>query len=201
MESVIKDSGARALIPPFTTEHLNIILKSPLFTGFAADGREHERGNMHADDWRKWLPLVAMFTGARIGEVAQLRIGDVRQEHGTWFIHIRHDEAEGLATKSGRSRPAAVHSRLEEIGFIEFVQRRLEAAESDTRAPLFPELSAQLHSPSDSPASRARRRVIASLGSHGTCNITNVAYRYRVCSPPWPDFDPPTLPPACFICN
>lgn len=149
--------------PPFTTEHLNTIISSPLFTGFAADGREHEQGNMHAEDWRKWLPLVAMFTGARIGEVAQLRIGDVRQEHGAWFIHIRHDEAEGLATKSGRSRPAAVHSRLEEIGFIKFVQQRREAANINRDAPLFAELSKNDRGQSGK-ASRFWRDYLTAIG-------------------------------------
>ena len=59
--------------PPFSTEHLNKILSSPLFTGFLTDGSEHLPGNVRADDWRYWIPLVALFSGARVGEIAQLR--------------------------------------------------------------------------------------------------------------------------------
>lgn len=77
--------------PPFSTADLNKILGSPLFSGFLADGQEDKPGNMQADDWRKWVPLACMFTGARLGEIAQLRVGDVRQERGVWFIHIRED--------------------------------------------------------------------------------------------------------------
>lgn len=126
--------------PPFSTEHLNKILSSPLFNGFLADGSEHKPGNVRADDWRYWIPLVALFSGARVGEITQLRLADVRQELGSWFIHIRHDDAQGLATKSRKSRPAAVHARLEEIGFIAFHKRQLERAGGDVTAPLFPEL-------------------------------------------------------------
>lgn len=126
--------------PPFTTPVLNKILQSPLFAGFLADGCEHKPGNQHANDWRKWAPLVAMFTGARIGEIAQLRIGDVRQEHGVWMIHIAHDDSAGQSTKSGHSRPAAVHSKLEAIGFLAFVEHQRKRAGGDGLAQLFPEL-------------------------------------------------------------
>ena len=87
----VKDKNRRR---SFSTDHLNAILKSPLFV-------EHLPGNTHADDWRRWIPLICMFSGARIREITQLRIGDVRQERGTWFVHIRHDDAAGLVTKGG----------------------------------------------------------------------------------------------------
>lgn len=133
----VKGKNAR---PPFTTAMLNKILTSPLFTGFLADGREHRPGVIHADDWRYWIPLIAMFTGARIGEIAQLRVGDVNQQCGVWFFLIRHEEEEGLTTKSGQSRFAAVHVLLERIGFLAFHARRFDAVGCDRNAPLFPEL-------------------------------------------------------------
>lgn len=126
--------------PPFSTEQLNQMLQSALFTGFLADGKEHEQGNCRADDWRYWLPLVCMFTGARLGEIAQLHIGDVKQEHGVWFLHIRHDEAAELSTKSGHSRPMPVHSKLQALGFLEFVERQRARAAKDGNARLFPDL-------------------------------------------------------------
>src|SRR5690606_39520942 len=110
-------------------------LASPLFAGFLADGQEHRPGNMHADDWRKWIPLVAMFTGARAGEIAQLRVCDVRNERGTWFVHMIEDAKAGLAVKNRKRRVAPVHSKLVGLGFIAFVERRRGEAGGD--APLF----------------------------------------------------------------
>lgn len=124
--------------PPFSTSQLNAILQSPLFTGFKADGQEHLPGTQIADDWRKWIPLLCMFTGARIGEVAQLRVGDVRQEHGGWFLRIREDEALGLATKNRKDRPAALHSLLERMGFLTFHARQVERCSGNFDEALFP---------------------------------------------------------------
>jgi integrase len=126
--------------PPFTTAQLNTILASPLFTGFEADGKEHLKGTCRADDYRYWVPLVCLFTGARLGEVAQLRTEDVRKERGVWFIHIRHDESTGQTTKSGYSRAAPIHSKLIELGFLAFHKRQLHRAERDGNDAMFPKL-------------------------------------------------------------
>ncbi|HVJ03291.1 MAG TPA: DUF6538 domain-containing protein [Sphingomonas sp.] len=150
--------------PPFTTDALNKILGSPLFTGFKADGSEHVPGDVQADDWRRWAPLAAMFTGARIGEIAQLRLGDVRKHRGVWFVQIRHEAKEGLSTKSGESRFAAVHPSLERIGFLAFHQRRLEAGGGDLNAPLFPELSPNARGQISGTPSRWWRDYLARIG-------------------------------------
>jgi integrase len=126
--------------PTFSTEQLNEILTSPLFTGFQADGKEHLKGNVRADDWRYWIPLVCLFSGARLGEIAQLRTDDVRKERGLWFMHLRHDEATGQTTKSGMSRAAPIHSKLIELGFLDFHERQVKRAGEDGNQAMFPEL-------------------------------------------------------------
>ncbi|HEX8443817.1 MAG TPA: site-specific integrase [Allosphingosinicella sp.] len=150
--------------PPFSTEQLNTILGSPLFTGFLRDGKEHLPGNCYSDDWRRWIPLTAMFTGARIGEVAQLRIGDVRQERGVWFVHIAFDEETGQTTKSGLSRAAPIHSKLIELGFLAFHQRQAERAERDGNLSLFPELEPNERGQISGKPSRWWREYLEDIG-------------------------------------
>ncbi|MDQ0250817.1 integrase [Sphingomonas kyeonggiensis] len=150
--------------PSFNTAALNKMLGSPLFNGFLATGREHVPGAMRADDWRYWLPLAAMFSGARLGEIAQLRVGDVNTQFGVWFIHIRHEEKDGLTTKSGKSRFAAVHPMLERVGFLAFHQRRLEAVGGDLDAPMFPELEPNARGQISGMASRWWREYLAAIG-------------------------------------
>lgn len=157
----VKGKNAR---PPFTTDNLNTILASPLFVGFKSDGEEHLPGECQARDWRYWIPLVAMFTGARIGEVAQLRVGDVRKERGVWFVHIRHDAKSGLSTKSAKNRPAAVHAMLERIGFLAFHERQLARAEGDLDAPLFPELAPNARGQISGTPSRWWRDYLVAIG-------------------------------------
>lgn len=149
--------------PPFTTEELNKILGSPLFTGFKAQGEEHVAGSLRAGDWRYWIPIVAMFTGARIGEVAQLRLGDVRLERGVWFIHIEHDGI-GRSTKSGKSRPAAVHSKLIELGFLSFREQQLVAAGGNLDMPMFPELEPNSRGQISGMPSRWWRDYLTAIG-------------------------------------
>ncbi|WP_267380705.1 MULTISPECIES: tyrosine-type recombinase/integrase [unclassified Sphingomonas] len=110
--------------PPFTTKQLNDILTSPLFVGFERDGKEFIPGTVKADDWRFWVPLVCMFTGARIGEIAQLSLDDVKVQDDLPYLMIRHDEEIGKSTKSGYDRPAAVHPLLIKVGFLKFVDRQ-----------------------------------------------------------------------------
>lgn len=37
---------------------------------------------------KRWLPWVCAYTGARVGEIAQLRKQDVAHEHGRWVLVI-----------------------------------------------------------------------------------------------------------------
>jgi integrase len=126
--------------PPFSEEQLRKIFSSPLFTGFLCDAKEHKPGEQRADDWRHWIPLISFFTGARIGEIAQVRVDDIRDEGGIPYILIRHDESTGQKTKSGHSRPAPIHTQLQALGFLGFVDRQRERTGRDGNRQLFPEL-------------------------------------------------------------
>lgn len=127
--------------PPLGADRLNAVLASPLFTGFEADGKEHRPGDVRANDWRYWIPLLCLFTGMRVGEAAQLRTEDVSQHvSGAWIIDIQHDPAKGQTTKAGQSRASVAHVKLIELGFIAFVEDRRSGKDGDSR--LFPELVA-----------------------------------------------------------
>ena len=134
---VDKQKNAR---PPFTVEQLNIILRSPLFTGFLKDGKEFKKGDVQARGWRFWLPLVCLFTGARLGEIAQLRLEDVRQDGDVHYIEIKHDEQKGQSTKNKKNRISPLHSTLISIGFVEYIHSQRERAKQDGDQRLFPEL-------------------------------------------------------------
>lgn len=150
--------------PPFTTEQLNTILASPLFTGFLRDGDEHLPGNAHASDWRYWIPLVCLFTGSRIGEAAQLHVRDVTEEHGDWFIHIRDDASTGQSTKSGKSRTLPLHRTLQRLGFRDFHRAQAERSRQDGNRQLFPELQPNERGQIGAKPSRFWRDYLAAIG-------------------------------------
>lgn len=83
-----------------------------------------------------WIPLLGLYTGARINELAQLHLGDVTEQDGIPILCI--DDEENKATKNAASkRKVPVHRALIEAGFLEY--HATIAAEGWTR--LFPELT------------------------------------------------------------
>lgn len=83
-----------------------------------------------------WLPLLALYTGARLEELGQLRPKDVREQayHDgedkpckAWVISIVEDEADGLHLKNaGSTRVVPVHPILIKLGFVELVKAAVD---------------------------------------------------------------------------
>lgn len=91
------------------------------------------------DDYKFWLPLMGLFTGARLSELCQLQLQDIRQELGVWIISINQSGAKQLKTSSSE-RIVPLHKAILEAGFLELHQQRMKAAQGDPSAPLFENL-------------------------------------------------------------
>lgn len=68
---------------------------------------------------KRWIPWLCAFTGARVGEIAQLRKQDVRSEHGFWIIHV---SPEADTVKTNEARDVVLHRQIISQGFAEFVR-------------------------------------------------------------------------------
>lgn len=78
-----------------------------------------------------WLPLIGLFTGARINEICQLSPAeDIKQDSGTgiYYFHFT-DEGEAvegvdksIKTNSSK-RIVPIHSKLIDLGFLDYVER------------------------------------------------------------------------------
>jgi integrase len=75
----------------------------------------------------RWGTLVAMLTGGRVNEVAQLHVGDVRQVNDIWCIDFNEDADKTVKTAAS-ARVVPIHDRLIEAGFLEFVTSRKDKA-------------------------------------------------------------------------
>ncbi|WP_235823845.1 site-specific integrase [Actibacterium lipolyticum] len=100
---------------PFTPEQAQRIL---------TELTENTSGLVRSES-HKWGMLLALFTGARLNEICQLHIADVRQEDDIWFLDITDegDDGKKLKTEAGR-RKVPLHSELIRLGFLELVQSR-----------------------------------------------------------------------------
>jgi integrase len=121
---------------PYTAKQLQTIFRSPLFDRCGGDKLEHTAGNVEVRDWRYWIPLIAIYSGARLGEICQLMVADVRQLHATWIFHITEEGAGHKSTKTeGSMRVVPVHSKLIAMGFLKFHARMSAFGDK-----LFPEI-------------------------------------------------------------
>lgn len=73
---------------------------------------------------RRWLPWLAVLTGARIGELAQAWGSQVREIDGIWTLKIEPSPDGGSLKNEGSERTVPLHPALIEAGFIVFAQGR-----------------------------------------------------------------------------
>lgn len=74
--------------------------------------------------WHKWIPLLGLYTGARLNEICQLYRSDIRLLDGVWCIHFGTDyEDQKLKTQSAY-RTIPIHSNLIKKGFIDYAHQQ-----------------------------------------------------------------------------
>jgi integrase len=138
---LVKHDKAAKKRNAYAEDELQKIFDLPLFKGCASQDELHKPGDVRLDDWRFWIPVICLHTGARLGEIAQLRTQDLKKVRGHWAFHIT-DEGEGMTTKTaGSVRIVPVHPELKRLGLLAYHARMAGAGNER----LFPELVADQH--------------------------------------------------------
>ena len=76
----------------------------------------------HADKaWKLWIPLVGLYTGARIGEIASLKVEYFSEISGIKIMYL-----DGTKTISS-ARTLPIHADLIDLGLLEYVNARRNA--------------------------------------------------------------------------
>ena len=71
-----------------------------------------------------WIPLIALFSGMRLGEICPLYLDNIKKVKTRWCFNLQEEEGrddKGLKTISSR-RILPIHDNLIEIGLIEFIE-------------------------------------------------------------------------------
>ena len=103
------------------------------------------------DAAKRWCPWLAAYSGARMGELTQLRGVDIVERDG---IHAIKISPEAGTTKTGEARTVPLHEHLVEQGFLAFVK-------ANGAGPLFYNESKQPSGPIDPTNPRKPRYVKA----------------------------------------
>lgn len=110
---VAKAKRVRLRDPWFSPEERKAILEQASST---VRGR---REPWQRFEGRRWVPWLCAYTGARVGEMVQLRKKDVRQAGEHWVLRIT---PEAGTVKVGGAREVPIHPHLIEMGFLKFVE-------------------------------------------------------------------------------
>ena len=135
--------------PEFTEEEIALIL------GRAAAIQYKDTG--HIETAKRWVPWLCAYTGARAGEMTQLRGADVVQREGHWALHITPDAG---TVKTRRPRTVPLHEHLIEQGFLAFVRE-------SGKGPLFYNDKSHSKATTDDPMKPPRHRAVITLNRVG----------------------------------
>lgn len=110
---------------PFTNHELDSLFNSDAY-----------KRNTFKKASQFWLPLLGLYTGARIDEPASLLLKDIVQEGGIWAFFMSGDEANAGGKNAYAPRWLPIHPRLIEAGFLEYV----ETLRAEGHRQLFPDI-------------------------------------------------------------
>ena len=98
----------RGKVDPFSPEDLQAIFSSPGF------GVNHP--------YQFWIPVLGLFTGARLNELCQLYVADVKQEDDIWYLDINEDTPDKSLKRPSSKRLIPLHPVVIDLGFIDYVE-------------------------------------------------------------------------------
>jgi integrase len=101
---------------PYSVDDLGRIFQSPVFS-------KGERSLGGKGEAQYWLPLLALFTGARLNELGQLMISDIKTQAGIQYIDINEDGDNKSLKNPASARLVPVHSHLHRLGFPDYIEQ------------------------------------------------------------------------------
>lgn len=157
-----KSGKARDERHPFTPDELKSIFNAPLYTGCRSARAWRTPGDfISRNSGLYWVPLIALFTGARSGEIIQLYTSDVVEKDDILRFELTDDGDDQRLKTSTSHRFIPVHRTLKELGLPEFIQKRRD----ENQLRLFPEMPKGSDGYYSSPYSRQFRRLLESVGA------------------------------------
>ena len=154
---------------PFTYDDLKILFSAPLFTGCLSRHRRHEPGDVLVKDDEYWLPILGLYTGARLSELIQLHLTDCYIDDEYPHLSINEDGPEKPGDPDHKHvkseagiRCIPLHPDLFELGFREFVERQSKLAGKRKR--LFSRIKYGADGHPSTPYSKKFGRLLSKVG-------------------------------------
>ncbi|MEQ9519050.1 MAG: site-specific integrase [Parvibaculum sp.] len=122
---------------PFTSKELRSVFDAPLYRGCVDDGRHYaKQGPNVIRRARFWFPLIALYTGMRANEIAQLKVVDLKPLTGGGFYFDVNDLGGKKVKTQASKRAFPVHPELVKLGLLDHAEEISKLGNDG----LFPEL-------------------------------------------------------------
>ena len=158
-------SGVRALVPIATKRTGRL----PFSDSDAGTILRDARGRL---GWRRWVPLLMAYTGARIEEVAGAAAADVKLEAGVHFLDL-HPEGRRLKNVGHSVRRVPLHPAVLAEGFLAYVKKLPKDG------PLFPDAKPDKYGKRSAQVSKKLGRELRSLGITDPRKVAGHSWRHR----------------------
>jgi integrase len=140
---------------PFTEDELNLIFAPAKYEAFLKKSDYH------------WLPFLALYTGARLEDLASLTIDQIKQEHGIWYIQT----VIANAKNKNSVRKIPLHDVILASGFLAYVN----SVKAKYQIMLFPHLKPS----KNGYGKNTSRRFAAYLDEIGIVSPLKVFHSFR----------------------
>jgi integrase len=137
---------------PFSEEALQKFFDAPLYRGCKSAKQWFEPGDeIPRDSARFWVPLLLLYSGARVNEICKLATKDIGCTDGIHYLSIEWTADDDEKRIAGRVKnPSSVrkvplHDDLVAVGFLEFVERRRHAGDERLFVELRPDRYGKLY--------------------------------------------------------
>ncbi|MFC7460599.1 DUF6538 domain-containing protein [Hydrogenophaga defluvii] len=87
----------------------------------------------HSEPFKFWVPLIALLSGARLNEICQLHLSDIKSIDGIHVFDFNEDNPEATRKSLKRhfhKRQFPIHPKLIDLGLLEFVETMRISKES-----------------------------------------------------------------------
>lgn len=92
--------------------------------------------NLKEEPHKIWIPLILLYSGARINEISQIYINQIIEKEGVYFFKIKDTEDDQSTKNKSSNRVIPIHKILLDFGFLNYVKQQ----EKNNQERLFSEL-------------------------------------------------------------
>ncbi|WP_187829681.1 site-specific integrase [Labrys sp. KNU-23] len=122
-----KKRGQSEKREPFTRDQISLILQEISDKG----------SDLIKKDYQRWGTLIGIYTGARLNEIAQIHLDDIRKEGEVWCFDLNEEGGDKQLKTAAARRLVPIHQKLIELGLLRHVDMMRERGERK----LFPDFT------------------------------------------------------------